>query len=175
MVFLVVMALTVMQLVLRFMRVASAELLGDKMPAFKSPHVGSLVAVLLTLFLITFGFWQWIWALFGGSNQLFAGMSLLLISIWLARDNKPTNWSFVPGLFMYITTVAALLYVSVYNAIWKGIINAGPEAGVGFILGNVITAAFGLYMVVAAVILFMDGLKAFNQAKSGVAPAPAGD
>ena len=175
MVFLVVMALTVMQLVLRFMRVASAELLGDKVPAFKSPHVGSLVAVLLTLFLITFGFWQWIWALFGGSNQLFAGMSLLLISIWLARENKPTNWSFVPGMFMYITTVAALLYVSVYNAIWKGIINAGPEAGVGFILGNLITAAFGLYMVVAAIVLFMDGVKAFNQAKGGVATAPAGD
>ncbi|RME08731.1 MAG: carbon starvation protein A [Anaerolineae bacterium] len=175
MVFLVVMALTVMQLVLRFMRVASAELLGDKIPAFKNPHVGSLVAVLLTLFLITFGFWQWIWALFGGSNQLFAGMSLLLISIWLARDNKPSNWSFWPGMFMYITTVAALLYVSVYNAIWKGIINAGPDAGAGFIIGNLITAAFGLYMVVAAIILFVDGLKAYNQARGGVAAAPAGD
>ncbi len=175
MIFLVVMALTVMQLVLRFMRVASAELLGDAIPAFKSPHVGSLVAVLLTLFLITFGFWQWIWALFGGSNQLFAGMSLLLISIWLAKEAKPTNWSFWPGMFMYVTTVAALLYVSVYNAIWKGIVNAGPDAGAGFIIGNVITAAFGLYMVVAAILLFMDGVKAFNQAKAGVAPAPAGD
>lgn len=173
MVFLAVMAITVMQLVLRFMRVASAELLGDKISAFKSPHVGSLVAVLLTLFLITFGFWQWIWVLFGGSNQLFAGMALLLISIWLARDAKPTNWVFWPGMFMYVTTVVALLYVSVYNAIWKGIFNAGPDAGAGFIIGNVITGAFGLYMVVAAVILFMDGVKAFNQAKSGVAPAAA--
>src|SRR3990172_2873905 len=39
-VFLTVMALTVMQLVLRFMRVASAELLGDKMPAFKNAAFG---------------------------------------------------------------------------------------------------------------------------------------
>jgi carbon starvation protein len=171
MIFLVVMAVTVMQLVLRFMRVASAELIGDAIPAFKNPHVGSLVAVLFTLFIITFGFWQWIWVLFGGSNQLFAGMALLLIAIWLAKDSKPTDWAFWPGMFMYATTVAALLYVSLYNAIWNGIINAGPDAGLGFIVGNIITAAFGLYMVVAAVILFVDGVKAFNQSKAGVAPA----
>lgn len=173
-VFLVVMALTVMQLVLRFMRVASAELLGDKIPAFKSPHVGSLVAVALTLFLIVFGFWQWIWVLFGGSNQLFAGMALLLISIWLAQQAKPSNWAYIPGLFMYATTVAALLYVSVYNAIWKGIINAGPDANAGFLIGNVITAAFGLYMVVAAILLFIDGYKAYNTARTtGMAAAAA--
>jgi carbon starvation protein len=171
MVFLVVMAITVMQLVLRFMRVASAELLGDRIPIFKNAHVGSLVAVLLTLFLIAFGFWQWIWVLFGGSNQLFAGMALLLVSIWLANSAKPTNWAFWPGMFMYVTTVAALLYTSVYNAIWKGIITAGPDASAGFIVGNLVTAAFGLYMVVAAVLLFIDGVKAFNNAKMKTAPA----
>ncbi|MBI4772446.1 MAG: carbon starvation protein A [Chloroflexi bacterium] len=175
-VFLTVMALTVMQLVLRFMRVASAELLGEKIPAFKNPHVGSIVAVLLTFFLIVFGFWQWIWVLFGGSNQLFAGMALLLIAIWLARQAKPASWAFWPGMFMYVTTVAALLYVSLYNAIWLGIITAGAKANAGFILGNVISAAFGLYMVVAAVLLFIDGLKAFQQARvTGMAAAPAGD
>ncbi len=176
MIFLVVMALTVMQLVLRFMRVASAELLGDRMPAFKNPHFGTLVAVLLTLFLVVFGFWQWIWALFGGSNQLFAGISLLLISIWLARQNKPSGWSFWPGIFMYITTLAALLYVAVYNALYKGIyltIQSG-EAQTGFILGNLITAGFGLYMTYAAVMLFIDGVRSFNAAKAS-APAAAGD
>lgn len=175
MIFLVVMALTVMQLVLRFMRVASSELLGDRMPLFKNPQAGSLVAVLLTLFLITFGFWQWIWALFGGSNQLFAGMTLLLISIWMAGQAKPTNWVFWPGMFMYVTTVAALLYTSVYNAIWLGIVTAENQTA-GFLIGNIITAAFGLYMVVAAVMLFLDGLKAFNGARAtGAAPAAAGD
>lgn len=174
-VFLTVMALTVMQLVLRFMRVASAELLGDKIPAFKNAHFGSLIAVLLTLFLIVFGFWQWIWVLFGGSNQLFAGMALLLISIWLAQQAKPYNWAFWPGMFMYATTVAALLYVSVYNALIKGILQAPADVSAGFIVGNLISAVFGLYMVVAAVLLFIDGLRAFNKARAtGVAPAAAG-
>ncbi|MEJ2348179.1 MAG: carbon starvation CstA family protein [Anaerolineales bacterium] len=173
-VFLTVMAVTVMQLVLRFMRVASAELVGDSVPAFKNAHVGTLIAVLLTLFIIVFGFWQWIWVLFGGSNQLFAGMALLLVSIWLAQQAKPFNWAFWPGMFMYVTTVAALLYTSLYNAIYKGIITAS-ELSPGFLIGNIISAAFGLYMVVAAVILFIDGVRAFNQARAVAAPAAAGD
>ena len=172
-VFLTVMALTVMQLVLRFMRVASAELLGDQVPLFKNAHFGTLVALALTLFIIVFGFWQWIWVLFGGSNQLFAGMALLLVSIWLAQQAKPYNWAFWPGMFMYATTVAALLYVSVYNALWLGVIRA-TNTDVGFLVGNLISAAFGLYMVVAAVLLFIDGVRAFNTARtSGMRPAPA--
>jgi carbon starvation protein len=162
-----------MQLVLRFMRVASAELLGDRIPAFKNAHIGTLVALALTLFIILFGFWQWIWVLFGGSNQLFAGMALLLVSIWLARQAKPYNWAFWPGMFMYVTTVAALLYVSVYNALWKGVFQA-QGADAGFLVGNLISAAFGLYMVVAAVILFIDGVRAFNEARTtGMRPAAA--
>jgi carbon starvation protein len=175
-VFLTVMAVTVMQLVLRFMRIASAELLGDKVPAFKNAAFGSVIALLLTLFIIVFGFWQWIWVLFGGSNQLFAGLALLLISIWLAQQGKQHNWAFYPGLFMYVTTVAALLWVSVRNALWMGVLNAPADASLGFIVGNVISAVFGLYMVVAAVILFLDGVAAFNKARaSAAAPAPAGD
>lgn len=171
-VFLTVMALTVMQLVLRFMRVASAELLGDRIPAFKNAHFGTLIAVALTLFIIVFGFWQWIWVLFGGSNQLFAGMALLLVSIWLAQQAKPFNWAFWPGMFMYATTVGALLYTSLYNAIWVGIIQA-TDLSAGFLIGNLISAGFGLYMVVAAVILFIDGLRAFNKARLTTAPTAA--
>ncbi len=166
-IFLVVMALTVMQLVLRFMRVASAELLGDKMPAFKNPHFGTIVAELLTLLIIVFGFWQWIWVLFGGSNQVFAGIALLLLSIWLASEGRSYNWAFIPGMLMYVTTLAALLYVSVYNALWKGIVQSWGQGSPGFLVGNLISAAFGLYMVVAATILLVDGLKAFGKAKAG--------
>ncbi len=106
--FLVIMALTVMQLVLRFMRVASAELLGDAIPALKNTHVGSIVGVLCTLVILWTGFWQRIWILFGGSNQLFAGLALVLIVIWLAQAGRAYLWAFWPAAFMYVTTVAAL-------------------------------------------------------------------
>src|SRR5512136_2577590 len=52
MVFLTLMGLTIMYLVVRFMRVASAEALGDSIPAMKNVHVGTIVALVLTLALI---------------------------------------------------------------------------------------------------------------------------
>jgi carbon starvation protein len=178
-IFLVVMAVTVMQLVLRFMRVASAELLGDRIPALKNPHVGSIIAVGLTLFLVVFGFWQWIWVLFGGSNQLFAGMALLLLAIWLAEQSRSYNWAFIPGMFMYVTTVAALLFTA-WTALDKGFLRpdeiyAGKENLLPYQIGNLVSIVFALYMAVSALILLYDGLQAFSRARSGMAAAAAGD
>jgi carbon starvation protein len=170
-IFLVVMGITIMQLVVRFMRIASAELLGDAIPALKNPHVGSIVALLLTLLIVFTGYWQWIWVLFGGSNQLFASLALLLVTIWLAGQKKRHAWVGIPAIFMYVTTLAALLWVSIGNALVKGIIQAKPGTGVVFYIGNAISALFGLYMAVAAILLGIDALKAFNKAQ---AEAPAG-
>ena len=174
-IFLVVMAVTIMQLAIRFMRIASAELLGDKIPALKNPHIGSIVAILLTLFLVYAGYWQWLWVLFGGSNQLFASMALILISIWVAKQAKPVLWAFIPALFMFITTVGALLWTS-WTALDKGFIHRAPEMTAPFVVGNLISALFGLYMAVSAVILFVDALKSFSEARAAAAaPAPSGD
>ena len=164
-VFLVVMALTVMQLVLRFMRVASAELIGDRLPALKNPHVGSLVAIGLTLLLLWTGFWSRIWILFGGSNQLFAGLALLLITIWLAQQQKPYNWAFIPGIFMYVTTVAALLYtawVSFQLALQPPLPGLAAFA---WAFGNYVSAAIGLFLSIAALVLAYDGLQALNRVR----------
>jgi len=108
-VFLTIMALTIMYLVVRFMRVASAEFLGDHIPVLRNVHVGTAVACVLWLILIWTGFWQRIWVLFSGSNQVIASLALFLVTIWLIRDGKPMNWTLIPGIFMYVTTIAALV------------------------------------------------------------------
>ncbi len=174
-IFLAVMALTVMQLVLRFMRVASAELLGDRIPAFKNAHVGSLVAIGWTLLILWTAFWQRIWVLFGGANQLFAGLALLLITIWLAREAKRYAWAFWPGVFMYVTTVAALIVTA-----WKSFFGANGafapgDVAMAFRIGNGIAGLIGLFLALAALMLAYDGLKSFNEARSRQAVAPAGD
>ena len=46
-VMMIVLAITIMQLVIRFMRVATSELLGDVSPLFKNPHIGTFVASIL--------------------------------------------------------------------------------------------------------------------------------
>ncbi len=42
------MALTIMYLVVRFMRAASSEALGDKIPVMKNIHVGTVIALVFT-------------------------------------------------------------------------------------------------------------------------------
>ena len=171
-IFLAVMALTVMQLVLRFMRVASAELLGDAVPAMKNPHLGSLVAIGFTLLILWTAFWQRIWVLFGGANQLFAGLALLLITIWLVQEGKKYAWAFWPGVFMYVTTVAALLWTA-YNSFFgkNGLFD--PAAGLAFQVGNGIAGLIGLFLALAALVLAWDGIQSFNRARSRPAMAPA--
>jgi carbon starvation protein len=167
--FLVIMAVTVMQLVLRFMRVASSELLGDKVPAFRNVHFGTIVGILLTLVILWTGFWSRIWILFGGSNQLFAGLALVLITIWLAQSGKPYMWAGIPAAFMYVTTVAALLvtgWVSLQAAFKPGLQAA-------FVFGNLVAAVIGFALVILAIILAVDALKAFGKARLRPATAKA--
>jgi len=158
----VIMALTVMQLVLRFMRVASAELVGDAIPAFKNVHFGTIVGVLLTLVLMWTGFWSRIWILFGGSNQLFASLALVLITIWLAQSGKSYQWAMWPAMFMYVSTVAGLIvtaYVSLQAAFTPGL--KAP-----FIFGNIVAAAIGFALVILALFLAADALQAFTKART---------
>ena len=63
-VFLTIMALTIMQLVVRFMRVASAELVGKKLPVMKNMHVGTIIALILTLLFVWIIPWLTIWTAF---------------------------------------------------------------------------------------------------------------
>jgi carbon starvation protein len=161
---LVLMALAVMQLLLRFSRMAGVELLGAQLPVLKIPGIGALASLLLALFLIVFGFWQDLWVLSGGSNQVFAGIALLLVSIWLARDRKPHRWTLLPGMFLLITGAAALLYVSLYRMLYLGIILTYSQ-GSSFLFGNAITAVVGLCLVFFALLLLLDGLRALTEAR----------
>lgn len=167
--FLVIMALTVMQLVLRFMRVASSELLGNAIPAFRNVHFGTIVGVLLTLVLMWTGFWSRIWILFGGSNQLFASLALVLITIWLAQSGKAYQWAMWPALFMYVSTVAGLLVTA-----WVSLQAAfTPDLKAAFVFGNLAAAAIGFVLVILALFLAWDAWQAFGRARSVVKPATA--
>lgn len=163
-VFLIIMAITVMQLGLRFMRVASAEFVGDKVPIMRNIYIGSFVGVVLSIFLVWTGYWQSIWVLFGGSNQLMAALALMIISVWLFRSGKPYKWVTFPAIFMYITTIGALIYTS-YNAFAK---IASGELPPDKITGSVVAGIIAIFLVIAAIILVWDAIKAvinFRRAK----------
>ncbi|HYL82323.1 MAG TPA: carbon starvation CstA family protein, partial [Candidatus Acidoferrum sp.] len=171
--FLVIMALTVMQLVLRFMRVASAELVGGAIPAFKNIHFGTTVGLMFTLLILWTGFWQRIWILFGGSNQLFAGLALVLITIWLAQTGRAYKWALWPAVFMYVTTVAALAvtaWVSLATAVQS---ITAPNPNIAFVFGDVLAAVIGIALTILSLMLAWDAVQAFGKARKAQ-PAPAG-
>lgn len=53
--------------------------------------------------------WKAIWPVFGATNQLLAGLALLVIFVWLRKKGKKTFFIVVPMLFMMSMTLWALV------------------------------------------------------------------
>ncbi|MBC7264820.1 MAG: hypothetical protein H5T64_10775 [Chloroflexi bacterium] len=168
-VFLVIMGLTIMQLAVRFMRVASSELLGDKVPVMKNIHVGTIIALLLTILFVWIIPWLTIWVAFGAANQLMAGLALMLVALWLLSEGKKHTWALYPSIFMIVTTIAALLFVAYDNLIRKLPTAKTVQASIAYILIGVIC----LLLIVAAVMLIQDGLAALRKWRAKAAEKAA--
>jgi carbon starvation protein len=53
--------------------------------------------------------WQAIWPVFGATNQLLAGLALLVVFVWLKKKGKNTFFIIIPMLFMLSMTLWALI------------------------------------------------------------------
>jgi carbon starvation protein len=169
-VMLIILAVTILQLVIRFMRVATSEILGDISPIFKNAHVGTIIASLLTLILILTGWWQYLWVLFGGANQLMASLALMLMTVWLMSQGKPYGWTFYPMIFMFVTTIAALAVTSyrLFRAVFSGAVKGEAY------IGNILMGLVAIFLIIAAIILAVEALKAFGRYRAvKVAGEPA--
>ena len=155
-VFLTIMALTIMQLCVRFMRVAGAELLGKPLPVMKNTHVGTIVALILTLLFVWIIPWLTIWTAFGAANQLMAGLALLLIALWLKAESRKNAWALWPAAFMIVTTLAALVYLAYTNFAKLAAPKITTQTFIASLLVGLIAAVLG----VAAIVLVVDGIKA---------------
>lgn len=162
----IILALTIVNLVFRFMKVATAELLGDAIGVAKNPHVATIVALIITFILVKTGTWLYVWVLFGGANQLMASFALLLVTLFLVQKSKNYKIAIYPMFFMYATTVSALFYMSFFKLL------PGALAGKK-VFGNYFAAAVAILLIILALILAYDGWKAFRKYRSGAAEAPA--
>ncbi len=106
--FVAVMGMITSMLFVRVWRTVSAELFERNI--LGNRWVSPLVLVLIMLFLAFTGSWVNLWLLFEGTNQLLAGLALLLVAVYLARVRRPTWYVIYPEIFMAITTVAALVW-----------------------------------------------------------------
>jgi carbon starvation protein len=78
--------------------------------------------------------WQAIWPVFGATNQLLAGLVLLVVAVWLKKTSRKTGFILGPMVFMNVMTLTALvLLLRQYKLSTVGII-----AGILFLLGLVL-------------------------------------
>ena len=51
-----------------------------------------------------------------------ASLALMLMTAWLMSQGKPYGWTFYPMIFMFITTIAALVVTSyrLFTAVFTG-------------------------------------------------------
>jgi carbon starvation protein len=173
--------------VTRFFRLVAAETWGEgRFRLFGNKHVATAVGLGVPWAFAVSGSWWALWLYFGGANQLLAGLAIMLISIHLARVRAPTKYSLIPGIFMIVTTLAALLWqtwtfvysVSLYlqgDKSWvvrnvRGPIQTDPN----YILVAVVIN--GVFVLVGA-LLFLVGvsmaIRLFRSYRSSVAEARA--
>ncbi len=50
-----------------------------------------------------------LWPLFGTTNQVVAGVTLLVVSIWLKRNGRPVAFTLIPMLLVAAATITAML------------------------------------------------------------------
>lgn len=81
-----------------------------------------------------------IWPLFGTTNQLLAGLTLLVVSVMLVRKGRPVGYTLVPLIFLVIVTVLALLAQ----------LRSFYEAGNYFLLG------LDIVVLIASVLVAME-------------------
>ena len=158
----VVIVLTMVQLVFRVMRVTLGEWLGDVWLGFKNAHIAAFVSMGLTLLLVLSGTWIYLWQLFGASNQLMAALSLLIVSLWLKSVGRNPRYAFWPMLFMYITTMAAIV-VTGYNLYASILSNPKIASQTINMLGAVGMIIVAVLLFVAALVIAWDAWRAWGK------------
>jgi carbon starvation protein len=169
-----VIVITVVQLLFRVMRVTLTEWLGDAIPVLRNMHVASIVSMVLALFLLLTGTWVYLWQLFGASNQLMAALGLLIVSVWLKSTGRNPLYALVPMVFMYLTTMAAII-VNAYNQ-YVNVLTAPAFAGQAIVqIGGWAMMIISVLLFACAALIAWDGWKAWQKysAAPTAAAAPA--
>jgi carbon starvation protein len=96
--------LTTLDTATRLGRYLTAELLGTE-----KRFLPTLLVVGAAFLLAYSGQWRKLWPAFGASNQLVAGLALLVVSCWLLQRGRDALPTLIPSLLMLVTTIAALV------------------------------------------------------------------
>ncbi|MFP4129742.1 MAG: carbon starvation protein A [Halorhodospira sp.] len=91
-----------------------------------------------------------LWPLFGTSNQLLAGITLMLLSLWLYRKGRNPVPTLIPMVFLLVMTIWAMVQQVVFD--WSGL-GEGDAKWLLFVLGAIILG-FAVWIVLESLRLF---------------------
>ena len=91
-----------------------------------------------------------LWPLFGTSNQLLAGISLLLVTIWLKRKGRGIIYTLIPMLFLLFMTLWAMTEQVLFQ--WSGYGEA--DANLLLFSFGAIILGFTIWIFLEAIVLF---------------------
>jgi len=166
-------AITIQMLVTRFFRLALAETVAPIPPLrviIGNKYVASFIGLAIGFAFAYTGAWINLWLLFGGSNQLLAGLALLLATMYLAREKRIKGPTLGPGIFMVVTCEAALLWEAYvfFKAVWKkapiakGTLANYPGIALAF---NTVFGIIGIVLFFLGLIVIFDWYKSYKAVK----------
>jgi len=123
-----------------------ARYLTEELFLIKSRYFSTLIIVVLGALLAFSGKWLKVWPVFGASNQLVAALTLFVLSCWLLSKNKSAVFTLWAGVFMLITSVAALVIQFIKYFLNKDIVLVIASGALivlaGFMVREVIPVVF---------------------------------
>ena len=135
-----------------------------RIPALQNGYIATGVAV-TTCLVLAFGAGgssgeggMVIWPLFGTTNQLLAGLTLLVISVMLVKLGRPARYTMIPMVFITTAALAAALYqlMSLYR-----------EGGIFYFL-----LWLDVLVVILAIFVLLEASSAFMRERRAAAAAP---
>ncbi len=144
-------ALTSLDTATRIARYMFQELFDDipeTSPAkvITKPVSATFITIGCAVGLLMYGYAR-IWPIFGASNQLLAGLSLLALSAWFAKSKKISWPTLIPMVFMFAVTLTGLV-ILIRNFF------SSPDT---YILGAIASALF-----ILAIVLIVTSAKALT-------------
>ena len=101
--------LTTLDTCTRLARFVVTEQFGQINALFRNRLIATLITIVPAFILLYSGAWNTIWPVFGAANQLIAALALMVIACYLLGCRRPSIYAIVPGVFMLLTTLAALV------------------------------------------------------------------
>lgn len=84
-------------------------------------YAGTIITIAVAAYFTFSGTRDALWPLFGSANQLLASLTLLAVTIWLAKLGIKNNFVKIPMIFMFCVTLTALGYMVYKNIIAQNI------------------------------------------------------